>query len=106
MNRFFLIVITLFLLPFLSFSQGIQMPKEKNYKIFSEKPGSIVLNVGNQMFNRMNSVTMPIGATVEVTVLPNLTAGPMFTYFKFVNWQQVQKSVTEYENIDVKYNQY
>jgi hypothetical protein len=88
--------------------QGIQLPKtEKNkYQIFSEKPGSITLNIGNQMFNRMNTVTMPIGATVEVTVFPNFTAGPMFTYFKFVNWQQIKKSVTEIENVDVRYNQY
>jgi hypothetical protein len=87
-------------------AQGIQMVKENKYVLYTEKPGSVVVHVGNQMFNRMNSTSMPLSVAAEVTVLPNLTAGPMFTYFRFVSWEKVAKSMTEYENIDVKYNQY
>jgi hypothetical protein len=87
-------------------AQGIQMVKENKYVLYTEKPGSVVVHVGNQMFNRMNSTSMPLSVAAEVTVLPNLTAGPMFTYFRFVSWEKVAKSMTEYENVDVKYNQY
>ncbi len=87
-------------------AQGIQMVKENKYVLYTEKPGSVVVHVGNQMFNRINSTSMPLSVAAEVTVLPNLTAGPVFTYFRFVSWEKVAKSMTEYENVDVKYNQY
>lgn len=87
-------------------AQGIQLVKENKHVLYTEKPGSVVVHLGNQMFNRVNSTSMPLSASAEVTILPNLTAGPMFTYFRFVNWEQVSKSMTEYENVDVKYNQY
>lgn len=87
-------------------AQGIQLVKENKYVLYTEKPGSVVVHLGNQMFNRFNSTTMPLSAAAEVTILPNVTAGPMFTYFRFVSWEQVSKSITEYENVDVKYNQY
>jgi hypothetical protein len=105
MKTFFLAT-TMLLLATLTQAQGIQMMKENKYQLYTEKPGSVVVHLGNQMFNRMNTTSMPVTFTAEVTALPNLTVGPVFTYFKFVSWEQVAKSVTEYENVDVKYNQY
>ncbi len=105
MKKIFSLVLFIVLAVFAN-AQGIQLVKENKYKLYTEKPGSVVVHLGNQMFNRVNSTTMPLSAAAEVTVLPNLTAGPMFTYFRFVSWEQVSKSITEYENVDVKYNQY
>jgi hypothetical protein len=105
MKKLFFIAVMLTTAAFTQ-AQGIQMVKENKYVLYTEKPGSVVLHVGNQMFNRMNSTSMPLSVAAEVTVLPNLTAGPMFTYFRFVSWEKIAKSMTEYENVDVKYNQY
>jgi hypothetical protein len=89
-------------------AQGISVPKstsEEN-QIFCKKKGGVVLNLGNIMFTRMKTTSMPIVVNPQLTLFPNFTAGPVFSYFKFLNTEQVAKSVTMVENVDIKYNQF
>jgi hypothetical protein len=88
-------------------AQGISVVKaEEQSQLFSEKRGSVILNIGNIMFTRMNTTSMPVVVNPQITVLPNFTVGPLFSYFKFLNSEQVAKSVTMVENVDIKYNQF
>jgi hypothetical protein len=88
-------------------AQGISLQNaQQKGVIYYKKPGSVVLHLGNQMFNRMVSSSMPVVINPEVTVIPNLTAGPMFGYFKFLNNVTISNSVTMFENIDVWYNHF
>jgi hypothetical protein len=90
------------------YAQGIQIvePETNKYQIFSEKKGSVVIHLSNHMFTRMNTSSMPVNLTTEVTIFENFTAGPVFTYFRFSNYEIVSQNMTEWKNIDVKYNQY
>jgi len=107
MTRFFVLLVFIFSGFSEVFSQGISLtPAEKKFQIFNEKKGGAILNVGNIMFTRMNTVTMPLSVNAQITVLPNFTVGPVFSYFKFLNAEQVAQSMTKYENVDVRYNQY
>jgi hypothetical protein len=88
-------------------AQGISVVKpEEQSQLFSEKRGSVILNISNIMFTRMNTTSMPVVVNPQITVLPNFTVGPVFSYFKFLNSEQVAKSVTMVENVDIKYNQF
>jgi hypothetical protein len=103
-------VFSLFIISLLAYAygvaQGISVQKQTRGVIYYEKPRSVVLHVGNQMFSRMSTSTMPVVVNPEITVIPNLTAGPMFGYFKFINYETVARSVTMYENVDVRYNHF
>lgn len=79
--------------------EGVSLP-------YQEQRGACVLHLGNQMFGRMPAVTMPVLLHAEATIFPYITAGPLAGYFRFINSVAVSKSVTKYEQVDVKYHHF
>ena len=75
-------------------------------KPYYQRKGTIVLHFSNHMFRNKGGVTMPVSLQIETTVLPNLTLGPIFTYFQFKQTAFEGASATRFIGSGIRYNQY
>ena len=67
------------------------------------EPGRISVHLHENFFLRMRAVSPLLGIQPEITVVKNVTAGPVFTYFKFKRSESQGSSTAVYPEDHVKY---
>ena len=67
--------------------------------------GSISLHLSNYMFSKRKVAMPPLNFSTQFTVVKNLTAGPMLTYFQFRRSEFEAANATRWINSEIRYNE-
>ncbi len=101
----FIIALFLLLLPFFSFSQVWKKGGDFTQAPFYKRPGSIHLHLSNYMFSGRKTATPPLNFIPQVTIVKNVSAGPMFTYFQFRESEFEAVNSTRWVNPEIRYHE-
>jgi len=94
----------LLFLPLFSFSQVWKKGGDFNQAPFYKRPGSVHLHLNNYMFSARKTATPPLNFIAQVTIVKNVSAGPMFTYFQFRESEFEAVNSTRWVNPEIRYH--